>query len=69
MPVFDLAQEKRDHNSFMVCGSSDVLERSLIWATDMHVLPEASSRSLLYVCKQQRLWQDCAFEQACLSLC
>ena len=32
-------------------------------------LPEATSRSLLHACKQQRLWRDCAYAQARLGLC
>ena len=40
----------------------------LFWAIDAF-LPEASSRSLLHVCEQQRFWRDCADAQARLSLC
>ena len=32
-------------------------------------LPEASSRYLLHVFEQQRLWRDCAYAQTSLSLC
>ena len=40
-----------------------------IWAKDMRFLPGASSRSLLHVCEQQRLWRDCTYVQTRLSLC
>ena len=40
---------------FLVCGSSNAHAQSPIGATDIHSLPEASSRILLYVCEQQRL--------------
>ena len=46
---------------FPVFGSSNVHVQSPIWATDMHFLPEATSRFLLHVCKQQRLWWDWAY--------
>ena len=54
---------------FLVCSSSNAFAQSPIGATDMHFLPEASSRSLLHVCEQQRLRRDCAYAQACPSLC
>ena len=33
------------------------------------LLPKASSRSLLHVYEQQRLWRDCTYAQSCLSHC
>ena len=35
----------------------------------LEILPDASSRSLLHVCKQQRLWRDCAYAQSRQRLC
>ena len=39
------------------------------WGYKHTFLSEAFTKSLLHVCKQQSLWQDCATAQACLILC
>ena len=66
--IIEAAHETRT-SCFSVCESSNAHAKVPIGATDRRFVPEASSMSLLNVCEQQRLWQDCAYAQACLSLC
>ena len=40
---------KKGPYGFLVCESSNAHEQSPILATDMHILPEASLRSLQHV--------------------
>ena len=54
---------KKGPYRFPVCVSSNAHARSSIWTIDMRVLLDASSRSLLHVCEQQRLWRDCVYVQ------
>ena len=63
------AQEKRGSYGSSVCGTSNAHAQTPIGTADMRYLSEASSRSLLHVCKQQRLWRACAYAQARLRLC
>ena len=56
--VIRAGTRKKGPFGFPVCGSSNAHAQSPVWATGMCVLLEASSRSLLYVCEQQRLWRD-----------
>ena len=66
--VYKPAYGKRDLMNFRFVVLV-VRAQSPILAKDMRSFPEASSRSLLHACEQQRLWRDCAYAQARLSLC
>ena len=60
---------KRDIIVLPICGPLNVHEQSpILEAIDIRFLPEASSKSQVYVCKQQRLRRDCAYDQVRLSL-
>ena len=49
-------EKKKGPYGCPVCGSSNAHAQSPIGATGIHFLPDASSMSLLHVCKQQSLW-------------
>ena len=40
---------------------NELVKLTMFWTT--------GPRSLLHICKQQKLWQDCTYAQTCLSLC
>ena len=53
--------------NFPVCNSSNAHAQSPILATGMRFCPKLT-HGLNFVCEQQRLWRDCAYAQARLSL-
>ena len=57
------AHEKRGHSAFLFTDLQMRMHSVLFVATDMRFLPNAASRSLLYVC-EHRPWRDSAYTQA-----
>ena len=62
---YELAQEKRDLMFFQFVGLQMSMH-SPLFGLETCVFCLTSSRSLLHVWEQQRLWGDCAYVQACL---
>ena len=62
---YELAHEKRDLMFFHFVGLQMGMH-SPLFGLETCVFCLTSSRSLLHVWEQQRLWGDCAYVQACL---
>ena len=58
LPYFTLneAAHEKGLYGFPVCGSSNAHEHPLSGPQTCGFLPEASSRFILHICEQQRLW-------------
>ena len=69
--LYEPAYDKRDLIIFRTVVLKMCMRSPLFGYIHMFVLvfsPETSSRFLLHVCEQQRLWLDCANAQARLRL-